>query len=122
MKFPLLLFIVLCFATNVYSQVAPEINIDHASKFVGAEATICAVVSDTFKPAGDRKNIYINFGGVYPNHKFTVVIFSKDQDKFTYDIVSELKGKEICVSGEISIFNEKPQIIVRVPTQINIQN
>ena len=98
------------------------VHIDSVSAHIGYDVTICENVSDAFKPAGENKLIYINFGGKYPNHKFTAVIFPKDQPKFPYDPVNVLKDKNVCITGKISEYKGTAQMVLNDPAQLVIKD
>ncbi|MBP6236522.1 MAG: hypothetical protein KA536_10285 [Saprospiraceae bacterium] len=103
------------------SQDTTKVTIHNAGQFIDKEATICDKVSDVFKPSGENKMIYINFGSKYPDHIFTAVIFTKDQPKFPYNPVEVLKYKQICITGKISEYKGKAQMVLYAPTNINVQ-
>ena len=82
---------------------------------------VCDKVSDTFQGKGENKITYLNFGGNYPDHKFTVVIFPQDLNNFPFVPSVRYKDKNVCVTGMISIFKEKPQIIVETVDKIEVK-
>lgn len=96
------------------------ISIDSIPNNLGQHVMICEKVVDAFKPNGENKNTYLNFGGMYPNNTFTVIIFSKDLPNFPFNPMDEYKNKNICVQGIISFYKGKPQIVVRNPEQIDV--
>jgi hypothetical protein len=115
----ILLSLGLIISISLSSQDTVKVNIHNADQFIGMETTICDVVTDTYYAEG--KNTYLNFGGKYPDHKFSMVIFPRDQENFPFNPGKELKGKKICVTGRISEFRNKAQMIINQATQINIQ-
>lgn len=104
------------------TQDTASITIHNAGQYIGREATICEHVSDIYKPSGDNKMIYINFGGKYPDQIFTSVIFPKDQPKFSYNPVEVLKDKNVCITGKISEYKGKAQMVLYAPSQLVIKN
>jgi hypothetical protein len=111
-------FLFLVFAPIAYSQTVP---LDSIAKYVGKSVTICEPVQSTFQTKSESKVSYINFGKPYPNHSFTVVIFKKDLENFDYDPVVFFKNKTICVTGEVSVYKDKPQIVVNSPKQLVVK-
>ncbi len=103
------------------AQESSDITIQNAAEHIGTETTICDLVADVYRPEGENKMVYINFGGKYPDNTFSAIIFPKDQAYFKYDPVIELANKHICVTGTITEYKGKPQMVVKVPTQINVQ-
>jgi hypothetical protein len=70
---------------------------------------------------GNRKPTFLDFGAKYPNETFTALVWEDDLSKFSYSLKS-LEGKNICVTGVITFYNSKPEIIVHEPKQIKINN
>ncbi|MGL2963445.1 hypothetical protein ACSVH2_06460 [Flavobacterium sp. RSB2_4_14] len=114
----LFFFFFLAFAPISYSQT---ITLDSIAKYEGKTVTVCEAVQSTFQTKSDSKVTYLNFGKPYPNHSFSVVIFGKDLKNFDYDPMVYLKKKNVCVTGEVSIYKEKPQIIVTSSKQITVK-
>ena len=81
----------------------------------------CDKIADAFRPAGESSITYLNFGGKYPDHVFTVVIFAKDLSNFSYVPSEHLKNKNVCVQGIINEYKGKPQIVAKFPDQIEVQ-
>jgi hypothetical protein len=99
-------------------QVIP---IDSISTYIGQHVKICDKVADAFRPKGDNKITYLNFGGKYPDHTFSAIIFPKDQPKFPYNPVEVLKEKNICITGQITEYKGKPQMVLNDPSQVEIK-
>lgn len=86
-----------------------------AKNYVGENVTVTGKIAAVVKRP---KVNYLNFGKNYPNQTFTAVIFPDDADEF--GDLNEFKGKEVEVSGVISLYNGKPQIILKSKNQIKI--
>jgi len=110
--------LILLFTLSLYSQ--KHITLDSISCNGGKNVKICEKVTDIFKAQGDEKPTYINFGGKFPDHKFTVVIFAKDYPNFPYSPAEFLKDKKLCITGIIAYYKERPQIIAKNPEQIEV--
>lgn len=65
--------------------------------------------------------VFLNLGGDYPNQKMSVVIKGKDRDKFPVSPEIAYKDKSICVTGVISNYNGKVEIVVTDPEQIKVK-
>jgi len=65
------------------------------------------------------KPVYLNFGGQFPDHSFTAVIWERDQSKFQLEF-SEYEGKHVAVTGIVKEYDEKGQIVLRDPKNIYI--
>lgn len=86
-----------------------------AVKYIGEYKTVRGFVADVSKR---QKVWYLNFDDKYPNNTFTGVIFPRSFDSFP-DIES-YEGKTIEISGEVSEYNGKAQIILNDPSQIKV--
>lgn len=95
-----------------------KISIDSVTKHYGEKVTVCSKVYGT---KALEKVTFINLGAAYPNSLLTVVIFTKDKDKFKSAPEAMYSEKSICVTGELKEYNGKPEIVVSSPDQIAIQ-
>ena len=76
---------------------------EEASAYIGKFKRICGRVEQS--SAYDSYG-YLNFGGKYPNHKFSVFITKIK----SYPDLEELKTHRVCVEGTLEIYRGKPQI------------
>src|SRR5664279_1331004 len=83
-----------------------KINIDSVTKHYGEKVTVCSKVYGT---KALEKVTFINLGAAYPNSLLTVVIFTKDKDKFKSAPEAMYSEKTICVTGELKEYNGKPE-------------
>ncbi len=86
-----------------------------AKNYIGESVTVSGKIVAVVKRP---KVNYLNFGNNYPNQTFTAVIFPDDADEF--GDLNEFRGKEVEVSGVISLYKGKPQIILTSQKQIKI--
>lgn len=66
--------------------------------------------------------VFLNFGHEHPDQTFTLVVWSDALGKFGRQNVDleEFEGKWVCVTGVVSNFRGKPQIVVEMPSQIRV--
>jgi len=101
------------FAADVQSLEPSE-----TAAHVGEQARVCGIVTNSkFVSHRNRRPTFLDFGEPYPNHDFTVLVWGDVREQFSYAPES-LKGARICVTGTISEFKGKPQIVVSDPAQI----
>ncbi len=118
MKHLILAIISICVWQISFSQTVP---VDSVKFYVGKTITVCSKVQSTFVTKGEKKTTYINFGKPYPNNTFTAVIFSSDSGNFKYIPSEFLKEKNVCITGKVELYKDKPQIIVKKEEQIKIE-
>ena len=112
------LLIALAIATDALAvtKVAPAEAIHH----VGQTATVCGrVVSAKYVTKG-RQPTLLNLDQPYPNQVFTAVIWGEVRPKFKQP-PETLEGKSICVTGAISAYKGKAEMVVEDPGQIAVQ-
>jgi DNA/RNA endonuclease YhcR with UshA esterase domain len=71
---------------------------------------------DGFHQSG-KGNIFLNMGGNYPNQTFTAFIPSASAAQFPNP--HQYEGQTVAVSGKITLYHGKPEIIVNSPSQIS---
>jgi DNA/RNA endonuclease YhcR with UshA esterase domain len=97
------------------ATLAPE----EAPSHVGERATVCGVVaSAAYAARSNGQPTFLNLGKPYPDQIFTAVIWGDDRSKFGSP-ESTLRGKNICVTGEIKLYRGKPEIILRDSKQLS---
>jgi DNA/RNA endonuclease YhcR with UshA esterase domain len=96
------------------AQAPPIYMPEEAAKHVGETATIKGTV-DGFHQSG-KGNIFLNMGGKYPNQAFTAFIPSSSAAQFSN--AQQYDGKTVAVTGKITLYKGKPEIVVSSPSQI----
>jgi DNA/RNA endonuclease YhcR with UshA esterase domain len=88
-----------------------------ASDYMGKYVTVKGLVVDVYR---SDKVAYLNFVEKYPNNPFTGVIFANKFEEF--GDVTKYEGKHVEISGRVSTFRGKPQMILDKLSQIKIVN
>jgi hypothetical protein len=122
------ILLLLCFAGitpfAVGQAKAPKkITATEAKDHVGETLTVCGKAVDSRVPRyaiGDRgKPVQVDIDEPEPNPVFYFVTFSTDPHK--PQLVDALyKGKQVCVTGEISTSKVTPFIVIAEPSQIKV--
>ncbi|KQM78103.1 hypothetical protein ASE74_15450 [Pedobacter sp. Leaf216] len=89
-----------------------------AADYLGKNVTICDSVYST--KALDKLTL-INLGGAFPKELITVVVNKEDIAKFPSEPSTMFMGNKICVTGIVSEFKGKKQIVVTDPKQIIVK-
>lgn len=122
MKLKLFLASVVCgcfFTVFAVGQGNKKISASEAGHHIGEHAVVCGVVASSRYLSNSRsKPTFLNLRNAYPSQDFTVVIWPEDRPQFGHPEDTYL-GKNICVSGEISSYRGRPQIVARYPSQIH---
>jgi hypothetical protein len=103
----------------IYAQKL--VPIDSISTHIGQTIKVCDKVAGTFVTKSDKPLTYLNLGADYPKAKLTIVIFHKDLVNFPLTPSDHYKGMNICITGELTIYKDRPQIIANRPEQIEIK-
>ncbi len=98
-----------------------SVKLEDVSKHVGDSVTVCGLVADMrYFENSKNKPTLLNIGAKHPDAPLTVVIWENGRALFTSKI-EDLMGKNICITGRIILYKEKPEIIVEKPEQIVVQ-
>jgi hypothetical protein len=115
-----LLFIIAYFI--VASSFAQVIKAEDAAKHVGKEVTVCGkVFGGKFFETSTNSPTLLNVGAAYPNCPFTIMIPKEVRVKMGNAPEIELKDKNVCVTGKIILFKEKPEIIITDKNQLTVE-
>ncbi|MBN9296054.1 MAG: hypothetical protein J0I41_03535 [Filimonas sp.] len=99
-----------------------KIKLDEVAKHAGDSVTVCGKVVDAryFEQSKSGPTL-INIGAAFPNQLLTVVIYKEDRPAFSYAPETKLVNQEVCVTGKIQLYREKPQIVAKKESQVAIQ-
>lgn len=96
-------------------EEAISLKAKQTGKYIGKNAVVTGYIADVYK---NEKVAYLNFDGKFPKNTCAAVIFKDDFGKF--GDVKRFKNKNVTVSGIISEYNGKPQIILKSTSQVKI--
>lgn len=115
---------ILAFSTFIFSSffisAQNVISIDSITAHIGKTVKICDKVAGTFVTKGDKPVTYLNLGADYPKTKLTIVIFQKNLINFPFIPSDHFKDKAVCITGEVTQYKERLQIVANSPEQIEI--
>lgn len=94
---------------------AVSLKAKQTAKYIGKNAIVSGYIADVYK---NEKVAYLNFDGKFPKNSCAAVIFKDDFKKF--GDVNRFKNKNVEVSGIISEYNGKPQIILKSTSQLKV--
>ena len=98
-----------------------KIRLEEVSKHIDDSVTVCGLVDDLrYFESSKNSPTFINIGGKYPNQLLTVVIWGDVRKQFKNN-PDELKGKQVCITGRIILFKDRPEIVIAQPEQLSVQ-
>ena len=101
-----------------FAANAANLRPEDASRHIGEIGTVCGVVASAkFEADVQSQPTLLDLGKSSPHAVFTAVIYGDHRSKFGTPETS-LRGKHICVTGQITDYRGKPEIVVTDPSQL----
>ena len=97
--------------TNVPAKIAAALAKEH----IGAEKIVTGKIVEGNKA---EKLVRLNLDKPFPHQSFTAVIFATKTNLF--EDLDKLKGKQVEITGKISDYNGRPQIVLNSTNQLKI--
>ena len=88
--------------SNTNTRTSDQISVYEAGSYIGENTTVCGEVNQISQTS---KATYMNFGGEYPKHKFSAVMWSNTT-------MPASEGSNICITGLIESYKGMPQIVI----------
>ena len=105
-------------AALVTTATAAPLNPEDAAAYIGETATVCGVVASAeYEADVQSQPTLLDLGKPSPSAVFTAVIYGMDRAKFGTPETT-LRGKRICVTGSITYYHGKPEIVMTEPSQL----
>ncbi|MDB5115090.1 MAG: hypothetical protein JWQ79_582 [Mucilaginibacter sp.] len=118
-KFILFTSLFIAIATaNVFSQTT--ITAKEAAKHINEKVVVCDQVYGGKFLSGSNITL-IDVGGSHPDELLTLIIKGDDRKKFKTEPEEALKGKKVCITGQLIDYKGKPEIVITDPEQIKVQ-
>jgi opacity protein-like surface antigen len=119
-RFKLLLIMALLVGLFSFAYAQETISPEDAAKFIGQQKTVCGTVASAHYDAKSKCTL-LNLDKPSPNPLFTAYIGGSDRGKFEKPPEELFYGKAICVTGMIELYQGRPEIIVKDPSQIKVK-
>ncbi len=91
-----------------------------ANNYYGKEIIIEGNITNAYR--SKTNTVFLNFEKPYPEQCFTAVIFSSDQYKFFEAPEKYYENKIVRIKGVLKEYQDKPEIILKDPSQIEVGN
>ena len=99
-----------------------EITIGELDKHVGDSVKICTkIYGGIYLERSKGSPTLLNAGGAYPNAPLTILIWDDTRKKFKEAPETFFKDKDICVTGKVILYKEKPEIIIYDEKQLVVK-
>ncbi|HEV7782869.1 MAG TPA: hypothetical protein VGO58_16450 [Chitinophagaceae bacterium] len=105
-----------------------EISISELDKHIGDSVKVCTkIYGGIYLDRSKGSPTLLNAGGAYPNAPLTILIWDDVRKKFSLGASGKeapevfFKDKEICVTGKVILYKEKPEIVIYDEKQLVIK-
>jgi len=110
-----------CVVLTTAASAQITIKAEDIGKHVGDSVKICSkVFSARYFEQAKNSPTLLNVGAAFPNQLFTVVIWSEVRKQFETAPEDFFLNKNICVTGKVGLFKERPQIVLYSKEQIAV--
>jgi hypothetical protein len=86
--------------------------------YVGELVRVYGIVDEVWY-SGQTDEYYLYFGGPYPYNDFTVIMTGRDARKFSRKPTRFFAGRHIAVTGLVSLWEGKPELVVKRKSQVD---
>ena len=105
-----------------FLQAQTEVKIEELNQHVGDSVTVCTkIYGGIYLERSKGTPTFLNAGGSYPNAPLTIVIWADAREKFSHPPEVFYKDKDVCISGKIILYKDKPEIVVYEEKQIVVR-
>lgn len=103
-----------------YSQ--QEIKLEELKNHIGDSVKLCTkIYGGIFLDRSKGTPTLLNAGGSYPGNPLTLVIWPDTRKEFKSKPEEFYKDKQVCITGKVELYKEKPQIVIHSENQLQIQ-
>jgi hypothetical protein len=107
--------LVLAFCTAAQTN---KITASEAKNHVSEVQTVCGKVASThYATRSKGQPTFLNLDEPYPKEIFTILIWGSDRSKFGTP-ETKYQDVKVCITGKITSFDGKPEIVATDPSQI----
>lgn len=110
-------------AAGPAAAVEPRLTPAEAAQHAGEQAKVCGLVAGAKYAERSRgKPTFLDFEKPHPAEVFKVVIWGADRAKFKQPPETLYDQHQVCVTGRIELYHGAPEIIVRNPSQLALDD
>jgi hypothetical protein len=117
------LLVATCPQARATAAVEQGISATDAAQHVNEHAKVCGFVASAYHASRTRgEPTFLDFEKAHPGEVFKVVIWGTDRDKFKPPPETAYDHKNVCVNGRIQLYRGMPEIVVRDPAQLTLDD
>ncbi|MEY2429476.1 MAG: hypothetical protein QOJ40_2361 [Verrucomicrobiota bacterium] len=102
-------------AEEAKNNSPPTIKASEAREYIGTNVVVTGKIAEVNKV---ERLVRLNFDKAFPKQPLTAVIFSTKTNLFPD--LEQLKGKNVEVSGKITDYHGRPQIVLESTNQLKV--
>lgn len=87
--------------------------------YIGEVARVYGRISEVWY-SPETREFYMYIGGQYPYQDFTIVLKASDAKRYSWDPVRYFTNRNLSVTGLVSLFESKPEMLIRKRSQISL--
>lgn len=116
------LYFLLSFIAIAGLASAQTFTPEEGAKHVGDSIRVCGkIYGGRFFETSNGSPTLLNMGAAFPASPLTIMIPGNVRSKFNYMPEAQLKDKNVCVRGRVTLFKDRPEIIIYDSSQLEIQ-
>jgi hypothetical protein len=106
---------------SLFTFAQKEITIQDIVRHVGDSVKLQVNINNTRVLKSENGSLVLmNVSKPYPNQVLTLVIYNQDLKNFTGDPEKTYQFKTVIVRGKVSLYKDKPQIVLHDESQITL--
>jgi micrococcal nuclease len=115
-------FAVIALLLSTAALAQKEIKIEELSQHIGDSVTVCTkIYGGIYLDHSKGAPTFLNAGDSYPNAPLTIVIWEDARKQFKEQPEVFYKDKEVCVTGKVILYKEKPEIVIYEEKQLVVK-
>lgn len=96
---------------TVLAHAQKEVSVDSIGNYVGDSVKVCTrIYGGIYLDQRKGTPTLLNAGAAYPNAPLTLIIWADARKTFKEAPEVFYKDKEVCITGKVTLYKEKPQI------------
>ncbi|MEI9809823.1 MAG: hypothetical protein WDO16_19260 [Bacteroidota bacterium] len=104
----------------VFSQ--QEIKLEELKNHIGDSVKVCTkIYGGIYLDRTKGTPTFLNACGSYPDNPLTLVIWADVRAAFGNKPEEFYKDKQVCITGKVELYKEKPQIVIHSQNQLAVQ-